>query len=200
MTADDTTLAIYDREAGRYAERSRKEMDWAWIDKVAARLAPGATLLDLGCGAAWAAQAFAAKGFEVTAADGSAEMARTARYATSLDVRHMRFDELDAVAAYDAVWSSFALHHIPRADLPAVLTAIARALRPGGVLMMSMKTGSGEARDTLDRFYAYHSKAELEDRLTQAGFTVLDHETGEGTSFDGTPAGLIWLLAQKQDR
>ena len=43
--------------------------------------------------------------------------------------------------------ASYSLLHAPRAEMPRHLAAIARALRPDGVLSLTLKEGQGEARD-----------------------------------------------------
>ena len=198
MASDPRTLSAYDREAETYLSRSRDWPDEPWIDKLADRLESGATVLDLGCGPGGAAKCFADKGFNVTAVDGSPEMVRIAREQTGLDVAQMRFEDLDVVGKYDAVWSSFALHHVVKSALPGILTRIATALRPGGHFMISVKTGDREAYDGLDRFYAYYQPCELTALLEAAGFATVETEEGHGVGLDGTPSGLIWVLARKR--
>ena len=196
MASDPRTLSAYDREAETYLSRSRDWPDEPWIDKTAGHLESGATVLDLGCGPGGAAKCFADKGFKVTAVDGSPEMVRIAREQTGLDVELMRFEDLDIVGAYDAVWSSFALLHLKKADLPGALARVARALVPGGYFVIGMKTGEGEEYDALDRFYAYYTPAELTGHLEEAGFAVLETEEGEGVGLAGTLSGFIWVLAR----
>jgi len=76
-----------------------------------------------------------ADGFKVRATDGSPEMAAIASRRLGQSVDAMRFDELDAREAYDGVWASACLLHVPREELAGVLGRIRRALKPDGLLL-----------------------------------------------------------------
>src|SRR5262249_48163598 len=91
------------------------------------KLAPGARVLDLGCGSGRDAEAMIKAGFDVEATDGSPEIARLAEERLSRQVRVMRFDELDASEDYDAVWANASLIHVPRPALPHILDLIFKA-------------------------------------------------------------------------
>lgn len=194
--ADPATLAFYDRTAPDYADYAVREGRGPWLDAFAARLAPGAAILDLGSGPGWAAAAFRDLGFAVTAMDASPALAEEGRRRYGLPVRVARFDQLADIAAYDGVWASFSLLHARRAQMPANLARIARALRPGGILYLGLKEGTGEARDRLGRFYSYFTEPELRDMLGHAGFAVEAIDTGEGDSYDGTPTRFLHIHAR----
>lgn len=134
-------------------------------------------------------------GHSVDALDASPEMAKLAKEKFGLDVTVASFDSLTAEADYDGIWASFSLLHVPKADLPTILTAIHRALKPGGQFHISVKLGTGEARDSIGRFYAYYSDAELTALLATAGFTVTERDFGNSPGLSGESAPWIALAA-----
>lgn len=95
------------------------------------KLRSGARILELGCGGGRDAEAMIHAGFDVEPTDGTPEIARQAEERLGRKVRVMRFGELEAVAAYDAVWANASLLHVPREALPEVLGRVFRALKPG---------------------------------------------------------------------
>ena len=62
---------------------------------------PGATILELGCGAGADSAEMLAKGFDVRPTDGSPEMADVASRRLGRPVETLLFHDLDAVEAYD---------------------------------------------------------------------------------------------------
>ena len=122
-------------------------------------------------------------------------MADHARSAYELEVIVGPFDALKAEGAYDGIWANFSLLHVPRAGFPAELARIKRALKPGGTLSIGMKLGSGEARDSLGRFYAYYGEDELRQLLTDVGFTVLRSRRGNGEGLAGGEETFVVMTA-----
>ncbi len=151
---DRATLAFYAERAEVYTGAEAGGMARG-LAGFMALLAAGARVLDLGCGGGRDTAAMIAAGFEVEAVDGSPEMAAKAEARLGRAVRVMRFDELDAVAEYDAVWANASLLHVPRGALPGVLGRVHRALRPGGLHFASYKAGGVEGRDTFGRYFNY---------------------------------------------
>jgi SAM-dependent methyltransferase len=91
-------------------------------------------VLDVGCGAGQLAAKLATRSDHVDALDRSVAMVEQARRVVPANVRCIVADVLDEPlpeAAYDAIVSMSALHHMP---LNAALPRLAAALRPGGVL------------------------------------------------------------------
>jgi len=197
MSPDAQTIAFYDREAAAYAGYAAGDGDRRWLERFAARLAPGAAVLDLGCGSGWAAHALGELGFAITALDASAGLAAEAQRRYGIEVTVADFASLDAVAALDGIWASFSLLHEPRAAMAGHLGRIRRALAAGGWLYLGLKAGEGEARDRLGRLYTYWGPAEIADLLAAAGFTDIEAAIDAGgAGYDGTPAALLHILAR----
>lgn len=183
--SDPDTMAFYARQTEAYRKMAEGHHN-PQLAAMMASLPVGARVLDLGCGPGQDARALARAGFAVVAMDASPEMIRQAAMAEGVETRLGSFADLHDTAAFDAVWASFSLLHAPKAAFPGHLAAIHRALRPGGVLVLSLKTGEGEARDSLGRFYAYYSETELTALLTGAGFRVAHVHHGHSTGMAGT--------------
>jgi SAM-dependent methyltransferase len=193
---DEATLQFYRSNAEAYA-------GWAKAPSTRLRgflglLPPGGRILELGCGAGNHAAVMLEKGFSVRATDGSPEMAAIAAQRLGHPVEAMRFDQLDEVAAYDGVWASACLLHVPREELAGVLGRIHRALRPSAVFYASYKVGEDDGRDSLGRYYNYVSPAWLETVYAEAGpWVTLSSDTSVIQSFDETPANMLHLVVRK---
>lgn len=190
-TADHQTLAAYNVHAADYAALEIGKEDWGHLEMFAARLAPGARVLDFGCGPGVHTKWLLDAGFDVVALDGSAGLAAEAHKRTGLDIRIARFDELEDVAAFDAIWAAHTLHHVPHDGLPDVLQRMVRALKPNGEVFAAVKGGGGEHRDRFDRLYAYHSVSGFTGVLEAAGLVVDRVETYSGVGFDGSPCRVL---------
>lgn len=184
MPPDARTIAAYDARVAAYADLTDGAAKES-LKRFVADLPEGARVLDLGCGPGTDAAAMVRAGLRVDAVDAAPGMVALA-VSRGVAARVATFDDLDAAGAYDGVWASFSLLHARRADLPRHLAAIARALRPGGQLHIGMKTGTGAARDALDRLYTYVTVADLHVLLRDAGLTVTDTREGTGTGLAGT--------------
>lgn len=198
MSDDEATLAFYDREGAAYADWSAPKGEYAWLEKFLS-LAPEGRLLDYGCGGGWAAKRMLDAGRRVEAFDGSAALAAEASKLTGINVKVMRFEGFDAVSRYAGLWASFCLLHAPRAAMAGNLARIARALQPGGLLYLGLKTGEGEARDSLGRFYSYFGREEIEAMLTAAGFREIDIREKQGGGYDGVPEEVMHIFCRKND-
>ncbi|HET7886015.1 MAG TPA: class I SAM-dependent methyltransferase [Bradyrhizobium sp.] len=193
---DEATLEFYRRNAQSYA---------AWAKGPSTRLSgflgllpPGASILELGCGAGNHAAEMLARGFVVRATDGSPEMAEIASRRLNHPVATMRFDELDDREAFDGVWASACLLHVPKRELAGILARIHRALKAGGVFYASYKAGEGDGRDSIGRYYNYVSADWLRATYADAGaWQTISFDTNEIKSFDETPATLLHLVMRK---
>jgi SAM-dependent methyltransferase len=195
--ADEATLRFYGENASAYAERGMSSRR-VRLSRFLAQLSPGAAILEVGCGAGFDTAAMLARGFDVSPTDGSAEMAAEASRRLGRPVGTLLFHDLSLVEAYDGVWANACLLHVPRPELPKILSLIWRALKPGGVFYASFKTGEAEGRDTFDRYYNYPSEDWLRTNYASAGnWSSLQIESGEARGFDNQPAAMLFIVARK---
>lgn len=194
---DPETLAFYDREAKAYAARRLVKSN-PRLDAFIAALAPGAAVLELGCGGGQDAAVMLAAGLALTPTDGSPGLARQAEERLGVPVRLMRFDELDEHGLYDGVWANACLLHVPTAALPDVLTRIWRSLKPGGIFAASYKSGTGDDRDSLGRFYNFPARETLEAAYRAAGaWAGPDIAEGQGGGYDKVERTWLFCTAVK---
>jgi SAM-dependent methyltransferase len=97
-----------------------------------------------------------------------------------LDARVMDFSELDfEPASFDAVHAMNCLLHVPNTELPAVLSAIGRVLRPGGLFFLGVYGGRAEeGKASSDdhvpaRFFSFRTDEQLLQFASQS-FEVVD--------------------------
>lgn len=196
---DDATLRFYANEAEIYAATARAEPS-RLLDSFLSQLPTGAHVLELGCGDGRDSEAMLARGFVVDPSDGVVAMAKQASTRLKRPVRVMRFDQLDALDAYDGVWANASLLHIPRASLPGILARIFRALKPGGLHMATYKAGDIDGRDGLGRYFNYAATEALEFAYrASAGWDVLSVEGFEGGDYEGGRRPWIVVTARKPD-
>lgn len=171
------TAATYDRKAATFAARWWDlRLDRA-LAAFAARLRPGARVLDLGCGPGRDVRWLRELGLWAVGLDRSAGMLAEARSRVvapfvQADMRALPF----ADGSLDGVWACASLLHVPRAEAPAVLAEVRRVLEHGH-LFLAVKRGEGETWVETEHgpvFFAYYHPAEIELLVERAGFRVLE--------------------------
>ena len=194
---DPDTLAFYQSEAPDYVASGADGVSrhlHGFLDRLSRR----AEILELGCGGGRDAKAMIERGFRVDPTDGVRAMADKAAERIGRPVRVMRFDELDADAAYDAVWANASLLHVPFPALAGVLSAVHRALRPGGLAFASFKAGPALGRDRFGRYFNYPSKDELVGAFgVAARWARLELWGGEGGGYEGGRGPWIAVTATR---
>ncbi len=194
--SDPKTLEVYADKAQEYADLTVKAADKDPLKtRFIAALPKGGRVLDLGCGPGHFAHFMARAELQVTALDAVPEMIRLIPDHPAITPVLGTFDDIAGTDIYDGIWANFSLLHAPRADLPRHLAALHRALKPGGLFHIALKTGTHTKRDRLGRQYAFYSETELTDLLTAAGFVVDSCQTGRDVGLDGTAADWIALHA-----
>jgi SAM-dependent methyltransferase len=197
--ADPDTLAFYDREAKSYAARAKPAHNKR-LEAYLGQLPKGAKILELGCGGGQDSEAMIRLGFDVTPTDGSPGLAAEAEKRLGRPVKILRFADLDEQLAYDGVWASACLLHVPADRLGDVLAKIHAALRHGGRFYASYKMGEGDggSRDNLGRYYNFPSREKLAATYQQAGtWTSVATEEAPGGGYDGVPRTFLHVMAVK---
>ena len=198
--------AGYDAIAERYyawSDARPSPTRMRWLAKALERIPPGTDVLDLGCGAGVPMTRALAVGRRVTGVDISARQIELARAA----VPEATFVQADmtaldlAPASLDAVVAFYSLTHVPRAELPQLLAAVRRWLRPGGILIASM--GAQEAPDAVEpdwlgapMFFSHHGAKKNRAMVRHAGFE-LEEAVVETEPEDRHDALFLWVIGRR---
>lgn len=196
MPADPATIAFYREQAPHYT-LSFGQAPSRHLDRFLDRLAPGARVLELGCGGGRDSARMRERGFDLDATDGTPAMVRKANERFDVGARVLRFEDLDVQSAYDAVWAHACLIHVARADFPDILARIHSALEPQGWHFANFKLGDGEGRDPLGRLHNFPDRAWLVKQYGTAGFSLVTDEVYRGKGADGVQRDWIGLTVQR---
>jgi len=189
------TVASYDAyaEAYRAGTDGMGEVMQPQVDGFAARLPAGARVLEVGSGAGRDARALEAAGLSVRRTDITPAFVRMLRAdgfdADVLDPLTSDLADPTRDTSYDGVWASASLLHVRREDLPLVMSRLAAATRPDGVLQLDLKEGDGARFSThghvgAPRHFTYWREGPLRSLLEAAGWRVEAMAHGDGVRGD----------------
>jgi len=206
MNPKTTVRDGYEQVAEAYlADRRQVAPDVAALSQLTSRLAPGALVLDAGCGAGRPIAAQLARSFRVVGVDFSArQLGLAARHAPAALLACQDLTRLGlAAGAFDAVCSYYAIIHIPRAEHPGILADFYRLLRPGGLAFLCL--GAEDLDDDYDddyfgaRMYWSHFDAPTNlELLRRAGFDVLWSQViADSLGGEAATGGHLFVLARK---
>ncbi len=173
------TRRTYDEIAPEFLARSLDRTQLAQEhDRFAARLPPGALVLDVGAGPGVDSAELRRRGLRVVSVDLSLGMLRVAR--RELPGLRVQADmgELPFARAARGCWMMASLLHVERPRVPRVLAGLRRVLLPPGVLHLAVKRGEHDGWDTSrygpahPRWFTYWLPAELDRTLAEAGFRI----------------------------
>ena len=147
------TLDYYNKNSEEYFN-STLNVDMTNTYKEFLKLVPkGGKILDLGCGSGRDSMNFMKLGYEVTAVDGSKELAKKASALLGKEVIVSTFEELELKEKFHGIWACASLLHIKREDLKTVLNNLYNNLDDNGVFYMSFKYGEKEYVDDKNRYF-----------------------------------------------
>lgn len=177
MTIAPGTTAFYDRWAATGQEAARSAVSRHFEHA----FAPGARVLDVGCGkgrdvVALLDMGFEACGVEPNEAMRSRALARDPRLPGRIADAALPALGQPFGGGFDAVACSAVLMHLPAAALPASLAALAAVLRPRGRVLMALpQMRPGLLVDGLDpegRAFVNHSPQRVRSLMATLGFAL----------------------------
>ena len=137
-----TTLDYYDQNAEGFAAGTLDVKFTAIQDRFLGYLAPGALILDFGCGSG-----------------------RDSR--SGIPVKQMLFDELCEVERYDGIFACASILHVPSAALPDIFRRLKRAVKRDGIIYVSFKYGDFEGERN-GRYFTDLTEERLKALLVEA--------------------------------
>jgi SAM-dependent methyltransferase len=189
----DPTRRFYELRSQDYANATRVRALSDVLADFLRRLPIDGRVLDLGCGAGHDLSSMSDAGRLGIGLDYAEHIVQIARSISSspvvaADMRSIPFRD----QAFDGVWASASLLHLPRRDLSKTLLEIRRVLRPEGYFFTSVKAGVGDLNDKDGRFFALYEKDSWRRALMKSGFILLSLEYNEA----GAP-GPLGLQAER---
>jgi SAM-dependent methyltransferase len=188
----------YRENHSKYFERTFNIDPSLFLLPLATKLAPGAFIVDVGCGSGRDLLWLKNRGFPVMGFERSPELAELARKSAGCDVLEGDFTSYDfSPVCADAVILIGALAHIPHAGFAAVLQNISAALKDNGFMLITVKEGTGAAEGADGRIFYLFRHEELETIFSSLGFQLI----GFSRDLSKTGTGEIWLryLLQKDE-
>lgn len=174
------TIDVYNAMAHEYAKKLNDYAPRPEQEKFVALLPKNATILDAGCGPGRDCEYFVKQELKIVGVDLSDKLLDIAKQR----VPKASFSKQDLRAlifppnSFDGIWACASLLHLHRAEVPQVLENFFHLLKPGGVLFVMVKEGTGEAdvKESLSsnmvRHFTYFTLEELKKLLENSRFTV----------------------------
>ncbi|MDA1237828.1 MAG: class I SAM-dependent methyltransferase [Proteobacteria bacterium] len=193
---DQKTIDIYNSKADEYS----RLVDFSpsgYLEDFINLFSKGSKILDLGCGTGVASEFMMKQGLVPDPVDGSEEMVKLSNQKPGLCARLCAFDELDLDVKYSGVYAHFSLLHLKKHAFLECLSVIKEMVLQDGTLVLGMKAGTGERRDSLGRFYAYYTEPELQSYFHSINFTVTNCYSGKSLGLSGDVEPWLVMFGRK---
>jgi len=165
----------YETNAAEYHASTVRIDPASFLEPLARRLTPGATILDIGCGSGRDMRWFKERGFKPTGFERSPSLAEMARSHSGCSVIEGDFETYGfSGLSMDAVVLTGALVHIPHDRFKAVLINIFQALVPGGHALITLKEGRDPTETSHGRSFYLWQDLDLHGLFADLNLAVVD--------------------------
>lgn len=171
---NNDSISYYDKHRDQFIESTLLADMSFHYEKFLSYIQPGSRILDAGCGTGRDAKSFISRGFEISAFDGSKEMAMFASTYTGLKVEHEDFLTYTSNEMFDGIWACASLLHVNYKMQLEVLKKYHGFLRELGVFYMSFKYGDRMFVKEERQFYCHDEESMKELVLSSKGYCILE--------------------------
>lgn len=178
----EITQMAYDIKSQEYvSEHPGNQAAQDQLDEFLTLVNPPAKVLDLGTGIGHDAK-YLSKKYTVTGIEISPRSARIARFENpGMEIIIADMAKVDyGENIYKGIWARNSLHHLEEQFIDPTLAKVSKALVPGGIFYVIVRSGEGETVETdirnyqkIERFYHFFSKDELINRASNAGLDII---------------------------
>ena len=149
----NNTLDFYNNNSKNYIERTLSvDMSHLYNDFLK-HIPQYGNILDLGCGSGRDSLEFIKKGYNVTAVDGSKELAVAASKIIGQQVICSKFEDIKLNKTFHGIWACASLLHVNKNHIVDVIKNVSSNLKTNGVFYMSFKYGENEYIDEKERYF-----------------------------------------------
>ncbi|MFH2066539.1 MAG: class I SAM-dependent methyltransferase [Pseudomonadota bacterium] len=166
---------FYNTEYRKYHASTFKVDPSSFLSPLAKMLRPGASVLDVGCGSGrdllWLKQ----RGYHLTGFERSEKLAALARKYSGCPVIEDNFLTYDfSSLKFEAILMIGALVHLSCSQLELAFLSITTALEENGLVLLSLKEGTGRMYAADGRIFILWQPEKLEHLFLKNGFRILD--------------------------
>lgn len=185
MNSKDIVRKGYDKVSYAYRDgegNAAYPLDYAeWLSELIPHLAPGAKILELGCGCGVPVTRILSENFAVTGVDISpVQIERARRLVARAESVCADMTEIDFPAgSFAAIVSLYAVIHVPLDEQPPLFAKMRSWLQPGGFLLATVgsRAWTGTETDWLDisgatMFWSHADAETYESWLVRLGFEL----------------------------
>lgn len=184
-------IAAYDAAAPDYNKHEYpSDMQREWVIRLLRRLPPNSTVLDAPCGTGKYFPLVAAAGHQVAGIDqsvGMLDQARARGIAVSLE--RISLQDLSYQQRFDAVLTIDALENVPPEEWPLVLANLHRAVRPSGLLYLTVEEIDPSAIDAAFEALSREGKPAVRGEVVEGDVAGYHYYPGRDQVLD-------WLAAE----
>jgi SAM-dependent methyltransferase len=181
---------FYQKNYQAYHEKTFSIDPTSFLGLLARRLPAEAFVLDVGCGSGRDLLWMKKRGFDVIGFEQSPGLAELARDNAGCEVIEGDFETYDfSSILVDAVMLVGALVHVPHHRLPNVFENITSAISDNGLVLITLKKGSGELKNPDGRVFYLWEDPKAREMFDTLGFKVSDFSS----SVSKTGSGAVWM-------
>ena len=163
----NNTLNFYNNNSKSYIETTLS-VDMSHLYKDFLKYIPkGGHILDLGCGSGRDSLEFIKKGYNVTAVDGSKELAVAASKIIGQQVICSKFEDIKLNKTFHGIWACASLLHVNKNHIVDVIKNVSLNLKPNGVFYMSFKYGENEYIDEKGRYFNCYTEKTFNELINR---------------------------------
>lgn len=191
----DSVVRLYELHATAWdGDRDKRLFERTWLDRFTAPLAPGATVLDIGCGGGEPiGRHVIESGFALTGIDSAPTLISLAEARfPQAEWRVMDMRALALGRRFDALLAWHSFFHLSAADQRPMFARFAAHANPRAMLMFTSGSEAGEAIGSYRGEPLHHASLAPEEYrrlLEENGFEVLAYRADD----PGCGGATIWL-------